>query len=720
MRVRTVVASSILCLSLLTVLAILDGCAQSRPKSYSPEGRLDSTLPGALAGAPPAAERLRPRGKAPARDVDADGIRDFDDLLVIERTDKQNQFSADAPGSGVLIARLDDKSKPAPVPLKHTDVRASVVGYIATVDVKQQYHNPYNSKIEAVYVFPLPTDAAVTDFVMTIGDRHIRGIIREREEAQRIYSEAKRQGYVASLMTQERPNVFTQNVANIEPGKQIDVDIKYFNALTYGDGWYEFAFPMVVGPRFNPQGSTDGIGAKAHGSAVGSTGQQTEISYLRPDQRSGHDISLALDIDAGVNIEQLDSRNHAVDVKTISPTHAQVTLKSEDSIPNKDFVLRYKVAGDRVKTAMMTQRTAKGTYFTLMIFPPESLKGLPRKPLEMIYTIDVSGSMSGRPIEQAKAATAWALKHMQPGDTFQIVSFANSASQMSAAALPATEENVTRGLRYLAQEMHEGGGTMMLEGIRRSLDFPHDENRLRFVTFLTDGFIGNEREILSELHKCLGPSRVFSFGVGSSTNRYLLDSMARLGDGAAAYLGLNDDAEKVMAAHFERISHPALTDVSIDFGDLKVGEVYPRKLPDLFVGRPVIVTGLVPARTRSGSSGSATVRVSGRVGGEAQSFAIPVRVDDAENSIERSGIASVWARMKIGDIYDRATWDEAVVHDAPQQVKQVALEYGLMSAYTSFVAVDSTQHTAGSFGTTVSVPVQVPEGVKYETTVPER
>jgi Ca-activated chloride channel family protein len=636
-----------------------------------------------------------------------------DELWVIER-DTALTAKDDRPGTGSMVARVSSDSKPIPIPLKHTDVRASIAGYIATVNVTQQFHNPYDSKIEATYVFPLPDNAAVTDFVMTIGDRHIRGIIREKVEAQKIYNEAKRQGYVASLLVQDRPNVFTQAVANIEPGKQIDVEIKYFNTLGYGDGWYEFAFPMVVGPRFNPPNFKDGIGAAALG-APGTSGQAKEVQYLKPSERSGHDISLSLDIDAGVSIEQIESPNHQIDVKQLSPTRSQISLKPTDSIPNKDFVLRYKVAGDRVKAAMMVQRDGKspasGGYFTLMIFPPESIAHLPRKSLEMVYTIDVSGSMSGRPLEQALAATKWALVHMRPDDSFQIVQFDSSASQLAPQPLPATPGNVQRALNYL-DNLRGSGGTMMLEGIRRSLDFPHDSDRLRFVTFLTDGYIGNEIRILTELKRALGPSRVFSFGIGSSPNRYLLDGMARLGNGAAAYLGLNDDAEKVLGEYFQRISHPALTDLRADFGAAQVSDVFPATPPDLFVGRPVVVTGRFTGEVPK------TVRIAGKAGGEEQTFVIEPAEHDA--TFEHSGIAAVWARMKIADIADRSIFDTATAEDAPRQIEQVALEHGLMSAFTSFVAVDSTQRTAGDHGTTVATPAPVPDGVRYDTTVPEK
>src|SRR5262245_46190569 len=415
--------------------------------------------------------------------LEASGLAD--ELWVISKPEQpvaQAQANDENPGAGALMAKLPGKTEQVPVPLKHTDVRATIAGYIATVNVQQQYHNPYSEKIEAVYVLPLPQNAAVNEFLMTIGDRKIRGIIRERAEAEKIYNEAKSQGYVASLMTQERPNIFTQSVANIEPGKAIDIDIKYFHTLEYVDGWYEWVFPMVVGPRFNPPGYSEGIGTKAHGQAVGVTGQKTEISYLRPNQRSGHDISVSVNLDAGVKIEKVESVNHKI--KTESPevglTH--VTLDPSDSIPNKDFVLRYKVAGDKVKSAIMVQRDPKGDggYFTLMLIPPDSMRDLPRQPLEMVFTLDVSGSMSGAPIEQSRAAIRYALTHMRPDDTFQVIRFASNSEAMSEKPLPATQGNVARALRYI-NETEAGGGTMMLEGIRKSLNFPSDPSRLRFV-----------------------------------------------------------------------------------------------------------------------------------------------------------------------------------------------------------------------------------------------
>jgi len=607
------------------------------------------------------------------------------------------------PGSGAML--VERGTEKVPLPLKHTDVKGRVCGYIATVEVVQQFHNPFSEKIEAVYVFPLPQNAAVNEFVMVIGERRIRGIIRERQEAEAIYREARDQGYVASLLTQERPNIFTQKVANIEPGKQIDVNIKYFNTLAYADGWYEFVFPMVVGPRFNPPCSTDGIGAVGRGKQ-GISGQSTEVQYLKPSERSGHDISLAVEIDAGVRIEELACPSHAIRKDSEGSEKVRVQLSELDNIPNKDFVLRFKVAGETVKSALVTHRDERGGFFTLMLYPPDDLKQLKRSPMEMVFVLDCSGSMSGAPIAQAKDAIKRALRKLEPDDTFQVIRFSQSASQFGPQPIPATPENVRRAIAYV-DNLQGQGGTMMIEGIKAALDFPHDPRRFRLVSFLTDGYIGNEIEILGAIHQRLGAARIFSFGVGTSVNRYLLDRMAKLGKGAVAYLGPNDSGAEVVDLFYDRISHPALTDVQIDWGSLEVSEVYPRQVPDLFVGRPIILTG------RFSGQKSTAIRISGRVGEYDKEVRAPARFD--ERAPTHPGIACVWARKRIEDLATQATYDASSA--LPIEIKQVALQYNLMSAYTAFIAVDSTQTTAGDHGVTVAVPVPVPEGVRYDTTV---
>ena len=611
-----------------------------------------------------------------------------------------------------------------PLPLKHTDVSAQVSGYIATVDVTQQFHNPFAQKIEAVYQFPLPHDAAVSEFVMQIGDRQIRGIVREKEEAEQLYRQAREQGFNVALLTQVRPNIFEQKIANIEPGKQIDVSIRYFNTLSYADGWYTFVFPMVVGPRFNPPHSADPVRAVPHGTppVLDEQGQRvgTDIAYLRPDERSGHDIALTLDIDAGVSIEEAMCVTHVVSTTpdAADPGKLHVELSPNDTLPNKDFIFAFRIAGDQMKQGLLTHidpQTGEG-YFTLMLYPPAELEGLSRQPMEMVFVLDCSGSMHGEPLAQAKDAIRRGLRHLQAGDTFQIIRFSSDASQLGERPVPATPANIQRALRYV-DGLQSRGGTMMIEGIKAALDFAHDPARYRVVTFLTDGFIGNEREILREMNQRIGNARVFSFGVGSSVNRFLLERMAGVGRGAVAYLLPGDSGADIMDAYFNRISHPAMTNLSVSFGDANVTDVYPTRTPDLIVGRPVILTGrftgeldtihITPA---PGTPGSAP----GNIG----EHDLAIRIDADEARPGTRALAQVWARRKIMDLMDQAAL-EGDDRQYRQAVLDTALRYQLMSQYTAFIAIDASRITEGDHSTTVPQPLPMPEGVQYDTTVEE-
>jgi Ca-activated chloride channel homolog len=617
----------------------------------------------------------------------------------------------DSPGSGTMLATIADKQEGqanienVPLPLTHTNVTAKIDGYISSVTVRQQFENPYSSKIEAIYMFPLPENSAVSEFLMTIGERKIRGILREKEEAVAIYRQARAQGYQASLLVQHRPNVFEQKVANIEPGKAIDIDIQYFHSLSYRDGWYSFVFPTVVGPRFNPPGTTNPISAIANGSNPQSP-DAAAVSYLRPEERSAHDISISVDIDAGVDIEQLRS-SHEIVTSVVDGFQVSVELAKQTAMPNRDFILDFKVAGDTVRSSLLAHKEPGSDvgHFTLMLYPPAALESLPRQAMELVFVLDTSGSMSGRPIEQAKAAVAGALSLLTPADTFQIIRFSDNTSQFGTEPVSATVENIAIARQYL-RYLNGSGSTMMIEGLKAALDFPHDPSRLRIVSFLTDGYIGNEQEIIGAVHERIGESRIFSFGVGSSVNRYLLERMAKEGRGAVAFLGPQDSGAEVMSDFFNRVAHPAMTDLQIGWGGMSVTDVYPANIPDLFVGRPVIIVGKYRGKADS-------ISVSGLAANETQQFILDAPRD--ENATQN--VSKVWARLRIADLSDRQSWQPDPDGELAISIKNTALKYQLMSSYTSFVAVDASRQTAGDHGTTVRQAVPVPDGVRYDTTV---
>ena len=633
-----------------------------------------------------------------------------EEIWVIAKTSSDPGLSFDEgdldPGSGVLVANVPSEEEAdgaglVPLPLQHTAVDASIAGHISTVQVKQHFANPFDTRIEAVYVFPLPEKAAVTGFLMVIGERTIRGILREMEEAEAIYRAARDQGYRASMLVQRRPNIFEQKVANIEPGKAIDIDITYFYSLAYKDGWYSFVFPTVVGPRFSPPGSPDPIPALPRSGAPATPGA-AGVEYLAPAERSGHDLGISVRIDAGVAIEELTS-THEIVVERDGPDSATVKLADQTTLPNRDFVLDFRVAGEEIKSNLMTYRdpdTDKG-FFSLMVIPPIDTAALARRPMEMVFVIDCSGSMHGRPLEQAREAVATALARLNPDDTFQIVRFSDDASQFSQKPVRATEENLAPARRFLAS-LDSEGGTWMIEGIKAALDSPHNPTHLRFVTFLTDGYIDYEPDVLAEIHQRLGSARIFSFGVGDAVNRHLLERMAKVGRGVSAYLGLNDSAEEVMDMFFNRVSHPVLTDIGIDWGGMTVSDTYPASVPHLFVGRPLVISGRFEGEPMS-------LTVSGMVENLHRSFV----VEAAEVATAGPSIAKIWARSNIADLSDlQATFGDPQ-GELGATIRRIALKHQLASYYTSFVAVDSTEPTEGQYGVTVHQA----EGVRYETTV---
>jgi Ca-activated chloride channel family protein len=625
-----------------------------------------------------------------------------DEIWILERSSTVAPPEGDEdPGTGCLLAIIEEKE--VPVPLEHTEVNARIDGYIASVDVRQRFHNPFDETIEAEYVFPLPHDAAVNDFLMIVGERQIRGIIREKEEARELYERARRAGHVASLLEQERPNIFRQRVANIEPGHQIEVELHYFNALPYRDGEFEFTFPLVVGPRFNPPNSADPIHAVPRGTHPAGT----SVSYLAPSERSGHDVDISVELDAGMDIEDLQSLNHATSVQTDGEERALIQLSRHDRIPNKDFVLRYRVASDEVKSEVLVHREGEDGYFSMMIVPPASLENLKRAPVEFVFVLDCSGSMNGWPMEKAKRAMTRALQQLQEGDSFQIIRFSSNASALGPVPVEATPDNVRRGLDYV-ENLHGSGGTMMIEGIKAALDFPRDPERTRIVTFMTDGYIGNEAEIFAAVSERIGDTRIFSFGVGQSVNRHLIEGMARMGRGAVAYIGLNDDLDAV-DEFYRVVRHPTLTDIRIDWGDMQTQEVFPRRVGDLFVGRPVLLHG------RFQGEGRTTVTVSGSAAGQPVRMEVEVQLGDTR---KREALPMIWARSEIQQIADRLA--VAGDDDLMAQGLEIALNYNLVSDWTSFVAIDASEVVEQPGDRTEVVPVPVPEGVNHDTTVKER
>jgi Ca-activated chloride channel homolog len=609
---------------------------------------------------------------------------------------------------GVLQAIGHDGQPRAECPLKHTDVEAEVSGQLARVTVTQEFHNPFQEEIEAVYVFPLSQSAAVDDMTMIIGDRTIKGKIKRREEAQAIYEAARDAGQTASLLDQERPNIFTQSVANIAPGAEVKITISYVEFLKYEGGTYEFVFPMVVGPRYIP-GRPIG---KQEGGWAADTSKVPDASRITPaiapkDMREGHDISIKVKLDAGVPIGWLNSTLHEIDVARPDNHRAIVQLKDLATIPNKDFILKFDVAGEKISDAIMTHRGAHGGFFTLILQPPERVTAADVAPKELVFVLDTSGSMEGFPIEKAKETIKLALDNLYPGDTFNLITFSGDTHVLFSQPVPATRENLLLAQRFLASRQGSGG-TEMMSAIRAALATSDEQDHVRIVCFMTDGHVANDMEIISEVRKHPN-ARVFAFGIGSSVNRFLLDKMAEHGRGEVEYVTLEDDGSAAARRFHERVRNPLLTDIEIDWAGLPVAYVYPKRLPDLFSAKPLILTG------RYTSAARGVIRLSGRQAGQKFIREIPIKLPRSQT--EHGALATLWARMRIDDLMgqDYAGIQRGQPHpDVREAITRLGLAYRLMTQFTSFVAVEEMIVSDGGRTRRVDVPVEMPQGMSFK------
>ena len=588
---------------------------------------------------------------------------------------------------GALYA-ANKKGNPLGVcPLKNTSVRTDISGFIARVRVRQEFQNPYTEPIEAIYTFPLSQNGAVDDMTMTIGTRVIRGKIMKREEARQVYEAAKTEGKAASLLDQERPNIFTQSVANIMPGETIVVEISYVETLKYEDGAYEFVFPMTVGPRYNPASVSDAA----------------KISPPIEKDRPGHDISIEVNLNAGVPVEEIRSTSHEIQQVNLNPASAKITLKSETTIPNKDFILRYDVTGKKIEDAILATRDARGGFFTMVLQPPDKFASEDITPKEIVFVLDTSGSMSGFPIEKAKEAMKMSLEGLHPNDTFNLITFAGATEILFDGPVPATQGNIERAQAFLASRSG-GGGTEMMKAIKAALDPSDSKEHLRIACFMTDGYVGNEDEIIAEVQKH-PKARVFSFGIGNSVNRNLLDKMAEVGNGEVEYVSLADDGSKAAMKFYERVRTPLLTDISIDWNGMPVADIYPSKLPDLFSAKPVIING------RYAKAASGIIRLKGKVAGQEYSREIAVNLPDAEAA--NDVLATLWARKRIDQLTTRREGED----NTPKvidEITQLGLEFRILTANTSFVAVEDRIVNQNGKPKTVQVPVAIPEGVSED------
>ena len=609
---------------------------------------------------------------------------------------------------GGLFVKTQNTAREQVFPLKQTEVKAKIAGNISRVEVVQKFENPFPESLEAVYVFPLPDEAAVDDMEIKIGDRTIKADIKRRDEAVEIYQRARQEGRTAGLLEQERDNIFTQSLANVKPGEKIEVRIRYTESLKFVGGDYEFVFPTVVGPRYISRNTTDA--------------DRINPPVLPPGTRSGQDIAVSVEIDAGVAIGDVRSTSHQITTDR-SGNIVRVQLANADTIPNKDLILRYRVAGENTQATVLTQSDQRGGHFATYLIPALNYKTNEIVPKEVVFLMDTSGSQQGEPLVKSKELMRRFIQGLNPNDTFTIIDFANTAQALSTTPLANTAANRQSAINYI-EKLQANGGSELLNGIQAVMNFPVTKaGMLRSIVLITDGYIGNDKEVLALVQRSLKPgNRLYSFGVGGSVNRFLLNRLAQVGRGTSQVIRQDEPSAEAAEKFFRQINSPVLTNIQISWEGMgEKPEIYPIAPPDLFASQPLVLFG------RKGDRAIGQLRIRGTLaGGKAYEQVLPVNFARSSGRQREStsvaasvtdfgnpAVAQLWGRSRIQDLMNQMFGGET--KSLVESVTNTALTYRLLSEYTAFVAV-SEEVRVEPDGTRrrVQVPVEVPQGVRYE------
>ena len=590
-------------------------------------------------------------------------------------------------------------------PVLATDVEIRVTGMIARARVHQEFTNPAAEWAEGVYVFPLPDDAAVDHLRMRVGDRIIEGMIREREAAKAAYTQARQQGQRASLVEQERPNVFTTSVANIPPGAAITIEIEYQQTVHYDAGEFRLRFPMVVGPRYlpgEPVAAADGPGLAPD------TDQVPDASRISPpvrppDEGPINPIRLRIELDPGLPLAAVESSYHPIHTVPLGGDRHEITLAEQIVAADRDFELGWRpVAGAAPTAALLVEPTGEFMYALLMVMPPAASAPRARVPREVTFVLDHSGSMGGVSIDQAKAALILALHRLTSADTFNVIRFNHRTDSLFAAPQPASTANVRAAERYVGA-IRADGGTEMLPALERALEPTEGAGRLRQVIFLTDGAVGNESRLFEAIRERLDDRRLFTIGIGSAPNSHFMREAARLGRGTFTYIGSPAEVQEKMVALFRKVEAPAVADITLELAGAADAELLPVPIPDLYQGEPVVVA--LRARTLP-----AHVVVRGRTGSTAWAREVPIHA-----AVEGAGLSTHWARWKIAALLDQRSVDGADDRVRPAVI-EIALKHHLVSRYTSLVAVDVTPARPPDASlTSHALETNLPQGWDYAT-----
>ncbi|MBL91213.1 MAG: trypsin [Myxococcales bacterium] len=578
------------------------------------------------------------------------------------------------------------------MPLKRTDVDVNITGVIADVQITQVYKNEGKKNIEALYVFPASTRAAVYAMKMTLDERTIEAQIQKRDEARKNYEAAKANGQTASLLEQQRPNVFQMNVGNILPGDEIKVELKYTELLVPEEQIYEFVFPTVVGPRYS---ETPVLNAPAHEQWVANP-------YLKQGTPAPKNLNIEVRVNTGIPIDQMGCASHDVNIDYDGANEAYVQLNTE---ANKDFILKYKLAGKQIETGLLLYEGEEENIFVAMVEPPKRVKPKHTLNREYIFVVDVSGSMNGFPLNISKSIMTNIIQGLKPQDQFNVLLFAGGSQILSQdQSLKATARNKSNAIAWI-NGARGGGGTRITPALRRAMNLPKSEGTSRSVVVLTDGYISVETQTYDLIREKLGDANLFAFGIGKSVNRHLIEGMARVGHGEPFVVTEPAQGPSAAARFANYVFNPVMKNIEARFENVKVDWVTPQKLPDLFARKPIVLMGKYKKQRGLFAQPGKLILEGETVNG---SYHQEIDFDAVQASEKNKGLAQLWARQQIRELADYNSLRNKP--ELVERITQLGLDYHLMTAYTSFVAIDSEKRTDQT-GQLVKQPLALPEGV---------
>jgi Ca-activated chloride channel family protein len=573
-------------------------------------------------------------------------------------------------------------------PLKSTRVTANITGVISNVVVTQIYENQGNVPIHAKYIFPGSTRAAVHGMRIRVGDKAVVARIREREKAAKEFKQAQAEGKSASLLEQQRPNVFSMAVANILPGDRVEVELTYSEMLVPEQGIYKFVYPTVVGPRYS---NTPEALARENDKWVHSP-------YLHQDQRSPATFSIRVNLSTGVPLADLRTPSHQTRIDWENPAVARVSLDNDTG--TRDFILDYRLSGKQIQSGLLVFESPQENFFLLTVQPPERVPAQDIPPREYIFVLDVSGSMHGFPLNTAKRVLETLIGNLKATDTFNVILFSGGSRVLSPTSVAANSQNVARALAVI-EGSTGGGGTELEAALRRAIQLPRSRWESRSIVVVTDGYIAEERGVFTLIHENLNSTNFFAFGIGSNVNRYLIEGIARAGQGEPFIVTKPEESGAAGDRFRNYIQSPVLTNVRVRYQGFDAFDVEPETQPDVFAERPVVLFG----KWRGTKEGQ--IEVTGRTA--TGTFSKVFDLKESASRPEHGALPQLWARSRIARLSDFNFGGEDA--EAVREVTTLGLTYSLLTAHTSFIAVLETVRNPGGQGSDVNQPLPLPDGV---------